>query len=275
METFSRQTQPPSTRLSFSPLTFTAALCVAVLLTTIVWSATREISASNPAPAAQTYASSQQDGLGDTRAPNPTIASNATAFDAADLSGFAPQVVGVLAAQYAALQQKGAYTKETGAAVAAQLAPSLKAPLSYKTFSIIDISIVQDSSYARMQRYQADLRAALAPLAQNSTPEISLFSAYVQSKDPKYLDQLRSAAQDYANAASAAAKVIVPSDAIAQHIGILNAMEEFSATLKALADNSGDPITTIALLQTYNDAESDMVVSFNLFASYIAGHQKS
>lgn len=222
----------------------------------------------------------------------PVAESNPVAFDATsnasasdikttsdvaptDLSNFAPAVVGTLAAQYAAMQQKGTYTPEAGAAVALQLAPSLKAPLSYKTFSIIDITTVNDASYARMQRYQTDLRAALAPLSKNTTPEISLFSDYVQSKDPKYLDELRTVAQEYADAASAAAKVVVPQDAAGQHIGILNAMEEFSAVLKALADNSGDPITTIALLQTYNDAESNMVVSFNSFATYVAKHNKT
>ncbi|HEY4516974.1 MAG TPA: hypothetical protein VJG64_03435 [Candidatus Paceibacterota bacterium] len=249
-----------------TPITLTATLAVVVLFGVIVWNLTSNaVVASNPIPIAQTVASAQE---------NPT-ASNAVALDANDLSNFAPQVIGELAAQYAALQENGTYTKETGAAVAAQLAPSLKAPLSYKTFSILDISIVEDVSPARIQRYQADLRAALAPLSKNTTPEIAIFSAYVQTGETKYLDQLRSAAGDYERAARAASKVAVPSDAIAQHIGVLNAMEQFSATLKALADNPEDPITVIALLQTYNDAERDMVVALNTFASYIAAHQKS
>jgi len=250
------------------PISLTAGLCVAVLLTAIAWSATRQISASNAPGAAETTA---------LPAAGSDAAQNSAAADATstDLSGFAPAVVGELAGMYSALQQKGAYTPETGAAAASQLAPLLKAPLSYKTFTILDIPIVHDTSYARLQKYQADLRAALAPLSEQTTPEIAVFSAYVQTGDSKYLDQLRSAAQKYADAAGAAAKVIVPQDAVAEHIGILNTMEEFSADLRALADNAQDPITTIALLQTYNDAESDMIVSFNSFASYVADHSKT
>ena len=260
-------------RVLASPIALTATACVALLLGVIVWNVrSNAMVASNAAPVAQTIAVGRENPVAS------NVASNATEFDAAasnDLSNFAPQVVGTLAARYATLQQSGTYTPEKGAAAAAELVPSLKAPISYKRFSISDITIVQDASYARMQKYQVDLRAALAPLSKNTTPEISLFSAYVQSKDSHYLDELRLAAQAYADAVSATAQVAVPQDAAAQHIGILNAMGEFANTLKALADNADDPITVIALLQTYNDSESSMVVSFNTFASYIANHQKS
>lgn len=191
------------------------------------------------------------------------------------LADLGPQVIGTVAAQYAALQEKGAYTPETGAAVASQLAASITAPVSYKTYSISDITTTNDGSRARIQQYQADLRAALAPLAKNTTPEIAIFAAYVQTTDTKYLDQLHAVTQAYTDATLAGARVVVPREAIAQHIAILNAMGKFSATLKALAENASEPITTVALLQTYNDAERDMVISFNSFASYIVSHSKT
>ncbi len=172
------------------------------------------------------------------------------------------------------MQKDGTYTPEAAAAAAAQLAPSVKAPLSYKTYVITDIQTTPDTSYARMQQYQKDLRVALTPLAKNTTPEISLYSAYIQTSNTKYLDQLRTVAQEYQDSVSAAATVQVPQDAVPYHLGILNAMSEFGAVLLALTKNS-DPLTTMALLNNYNDAEQNMVVSFNAFASYVQHHSKS
>lgn len=258
---------------TLSPISLTAFACVAVLVAVIGWSiASNATVTSDPvqqATLAEIYAGNEQSAP---FAENMLPSGTASSYNISDIG---PQVVGTLAAQYAALQQKGAYTPEVGAAVATQLAPSLKAPVSYKTFSIIDISTVSDTSHARMEKYQSDLLAALAPLSQNTTPEISIFSAYTQTKDPKYLAELRAVAQYYTDATTASAKVIVPQDAIAQHIAILNAMGQFSATLKGLADNADDPIAVMALLSTYNDAELGMVISFNAFASYVTNHARS
>lgn len=258
-------------RRSLPAISLTASICVVILLLVIAWNATRQTSVVRSVAEVPDAASENTPSDGSL----PPVLSEQNAAASSDLAGLGVQVVGVLAAQYADLKQKGAYTPEIGAAVATQLAPSVKAPVSYRSFSVSDIATTQDSSYARMQKYQRDLKTALAPLSKNTTPEIAIFSQYVQTKDQKYFDQLKNIAQAYADAASAAAQVTVPRDALAKHVAILNAMAEFSATLDALADNAGDAITTMALLQTYNQAESDMVVSFNSFASYVQDHPKT
>ncbi len=189
-----------------------------------------------------------------------------------NLADIGPQVVGALATQYAALAQKGAYTPEAGAAVAEQLAPFVKAPVVSKKFSVADITLTNDTSYARMQKYQSDMRTALTPLSKHTTPEIAIVSAYIQTKDAQYAEQLRTLAIAYNTAVQKLAAIVVPSDASAQHIDILNAMGKFSAVLSAVAENASDPIVAMALLQTYNDAEAAMIVSFNSLALYISQH---
>lgn len=252
-------------RIPTSPISITAALSLGVLVLVSAWSMTRQVDAGAPTPVAQTTAA-----LG-SGASLPQIGT-ATNVAPTDLSNFAPQVVGLLATEYAQMQKDGSYTPEAAAAAAQGIAPAIKAPVTYKTFSIADLKTTQDTSYAGMQRYQSELRSALAPLSKNTTPEISIFALYTQTGDQKYLDELRAVAGEYQNAASSAAAVEVPQDAVAYHIGILNAMEEFAATLSALAQNASDPITTMALLNTYNGAEADMVSSFDGFASYVQNH---
>ncbi len=255
---------------ALSPILLTAALSVCLLLAAILWGATRQMNvASSTAPAAQVDTTPQD---------NAAVASLATAQNAtrsSDISSFGPQVVGILAAEYSDLQRRGAYTPQAAAALATQLAPAIKAPLSYKVFSIADISTTNDTSYQGMQAYQKALQDSMSPLKNNLQPEIKVLALYVQTSDPKYLTQLRSTAQEYAQAAQNASKLKVPSDAAVYHVGILNAMGEFSAVLKGLADNTADPITELALLNTMTDVQKDMMNSFNTLGDYFSQHSKS
>jgi len=60
----------------------------------------------------------------------------------------------------------------------------------------------------------------------------------------------------------------VPSDAVAVQVGMLNAMEEFSATLDQMATHAQDPFASAALLENYNAAENDVISAFNDLATY-------
>ena len=250
--------------LSSPPLFRTAALSLAVMVFALATGTTRHLQASNPTPPA---AFAEISGMGASSAA-PVSSSDAPPA-VQDPSSLAPAVVDAIAQDYTILKQQGLYSTTTGQAVAAQIAASIRAPVSYKPYSAADLSVTADISHARVARYQTDLKRALSPLAGNTTPEISLFSDYMQSKDPKYLAQLRSVASDYDAAILAAANVQVPQNAVQVHVGILNAMQEFSATLAALAGTADDPVAAMAMLGTYNSAEHSMVVSFNAFAGFI------
>ena len=201
-----------------------------------------------------------------------TIAARAEGASSMPIEDIGPMVVGTLATQYSVLKEQGLYTPETGAALAEQMAEAVRAPVTYKHYSVSDLHLSNTTSYDDMLAYRAKLRDALAPLVKNKEPEIGIFAGYVESRDPKYLDMLRAVAADYQAAINAAAKLTVPREAAVEHAGILNAMGQFGATLAALADNAEDPITSTALLQTYNEGEQNMVTSFNNLAMYYAHH---
>jgi hypothetical protein len=119
-----------------------------------------------------------------------------------------------------------------------------------------------------MLRYRDDLRTALAPLLKNTGSELEIYGKYIETSDPSYLEQLSAAAVNYRAAADNAAAVTVPNDAVNYHKDILNAMEEFAATLDQMAAHATDPLASAALLRTYNQAESDMYTSFNSLSLY-------
>jgi len=170
--------------------------------------------------------------------------------------------------RYTSLQQQGIYTPEVGQKVAEKMAATLKPEIPYKRYSASDIKTDPDTTLARALAYRSALQDTLKPLLKNTQPEFEIFAQYVDTKDEQYLMRLREIAQDYRDAASASALVVTPADAVGQHVAILNAMEEFAAMLDAMAANAADPLASVALLRTYNQAEADMLLSFKALALY-------
>jgi len=170
--------------------------------------------------------------------------------------------------QYLSLQQQGIYTPEVGAKAAEKMAEDLVAPLSYHIYTEAEIPAASDTSYARMLAYRADLQVSLAPLLKNTQAEFEIFASYVDTKDPEYLERLRAVARNYRAAAGATARVVPPKDALAQHLGVLNALEKFAAALETLAANADDPFAAVVVLRSYNQAETNVLTSFASLAKY-------
>jgi len=225
-----------------------------------------EISARNTAPIGTERASTPFDTV---NWQAPLEASLQTGGNDPDgLSNIGENVVGALVGSYAALAQSGGYSAKSGAEVAEDIAQSLRATISYPTFTSADLKTDTDTSHARMLVYRADMRVALEPLLKNKEYELSNFALYIETSDKKYVDSLKRAAENYREAIDSAAKVAVPRDAIAQHVEILNALSEFGATLEKMARHGDDAFAAVALLRTYDDAERRMFNSFDALARY-------
>lgn len=190
---------------------------------------------------------------------------------APELEDFSPIGIAVLdglVTKYNALQDQGMYTEEVGKKVAEKMASALKPTVPYTAHTSADIKTDSDTSYDRILQYRADLRDSLLSLLKNTQPEFEIFAYYVDTRDTKYLERLKEVAGDYRDAASKSAGVVVPQDAVEEHLAILNAMEHFAAMLDAMAANATDPFASVALLRTYNQAEADMLLSFQALTVY-------
>lgn len=251
----------------FSPIFVTAALSVLVLFAVAGWEMSQSLHAGN-APLARTEGAYQNSSAGQIAPPLPTAKTSEAATSSDPISNIGQSVMQQLEAAYEQMQQAGIYSTSTAYMVGQSLAPYVVAQVSYQTFSPGDLAVDRDTSYARMLRYREDLRAAFAPLLKNTTPEYEIFARYVETNDSSYLAELRDVAEDYRDAASNTAKVVVPADATALHRAILDAMEEFGAVLDALAEHASDPFASVALLRGYNQAEADMLTSFNALTVY-------
>ncbi|MEK7134067.1 MAG: hypothetical protein AAB804_03275 [Patescibacteria group bacterium] len=252
----------------FSAIGITAAISVFVLVAAFGWEIRQTMQGTDtPTP----YAESEPE-------KNPAITDTATIPAMGDTEAIAPSpdgfsslgiaVVDELITKYASLQDQGLYTEEIGQKVAEKMAATLKPAVSYDPHAVTDILTDTDTSYDRMLQYRSDLRGSLAPLLKNTQPEFEIFAYYVDTKDEKYLTLLKEVAQNYRDAASRTARVIVPHDAVREHVAILNAMEQFAAMLDAMVANAADPFASVALLRTYNQAEADMLLSFKALTVY-------
>ena len=248
----------------FSPIFITAGLAIFLLLGAITWEVAKSLPVGAP-PAVFTQ------NLGNTGS-NLNIVSSLNSTSSATstdpISAIGSIILDQLQGAYQDMQTSGTYSTTTAQQAAESLAPYVTANVSYPTFSASDVKTDTATSYARMLQYRSDLRASLAPLLKNTQPEYEIFAYYVNTKDVSYLKKLQSVAADYRDAASSTAKVVVPADAVSYHVAILNAMEEFGATLDAMAAHADDPFASVALLRTYDTAESDMLTSFNDLTTY-------
>lgn len=248
----------------FSPIFITAGLAVLLLLGTIVWQTTKTVQASQPTAVSLTPPDVATSSSSIVTSANAT----STTVPADPISTLGGVVLDQLVGAYQDMQSAGTYSTTTAQQAAESLAPYVTADVSYPTFSASDIKTDADTSYARMLQYRSDLQASLAPLLKNTEPEYEIFAYYVETKDVSYLAKLTSVAADYRDAASSTAKVVVPADAVSYHVAILNAMEEFAATLDALVAHANDPFASVALLRSYDTAEADMLGSFNDLTTY-------
>ncbi|MEK7093471.1 MAG: hypothetical protein AAB927_03205 [Patescibacteria group bacterium] len=258
-----------------SPLGVTAALSVALLFAVSVSQISSLMQNNQQAlafvatPAAQTAAADGADWQQEMTLLGLNTENNPAATSTTDsIAMIGHIVIAEMVGQYAGLQDRGTYTTETGQNASADIAANLRANILYKTYSTTDFKTDTDVSYDRMLTYRGDLRAALAPLLQNTGAELELYGKYIETADTKYLGQLSSAAANYRAAAQGAAALTIPRDAVNYHKDILNAMEKFSATLDKMATHAADPLASAALLRTFNQAETDMYTSFNALSNY-------
>lgn len=246
-------------RVAFSPMNAIAAVSALVLFGAIAWTSLERYSGT--APAFVRTATAPADGI---PAEGASLGLG-TSTDATSTTPLGDAVLGQFASRFVALSQNGLAT-DTAAITAADITPTVQA----QTFAPANIPTDPDTSLAGVIRYRNDLRIALAPLLNNTSPELDIYARWIDTGDDQYLNQLRSIAHDYASALSAAQKVHTPTDGVQFQVGILNALSSFGAALGALADNAKDPIASVTLLRTYNMAEQQMFTAFNALALYSA-----
>ncbi|OGG67606.1 hypothetical protein A3C21_00305 [Candidatus Kaiserbacteria bacterium RIFCSPHIGHO2_02_FULL_59_21] len=228
-----------------------------------------EVRAENPASEGVAQARTPFGGI-DWQAPPVSAEASAEADAANDpdgISNIAENVASALLQSYA-LAQNGAYTPSEAERIAGDIGESLRANVSHQTYAAADLTTDADASYERMLVYRSDLREALEPLLANPGYELALFAAYIETRDAAYATQLTTTVANYQKAIVQAADIVVPADALGEHVGILNALSEFAATLEAMTAHADDAFATAALLQTYNTAEAHLMTSFNTLATY-------
>lgn len=252
-----------------------AIIAVVALVAVVGWRATSLGSAGAPEEVAvQGVQGAPQDtvsqGSDDFFAPyalgGDGLGGSATSSD--PISQLSAQIIGNILGAYTGLQQMGVYSTSTANAAASDILPLLRTSVPYKIYTRADIGVDPDTSYDRMLAYRSDLRDSLAPLLENTVPEYEIFAQYIDTKDASYLEELRKSARYYSEAAEATALIVAPADAAPYHLAILNAMQQFSATLETLAGHADDPFAVAALLGAYEQAESGMFVSFNALTTY-------
>lgn len=259
-------------------MTATAVLAIVVLAAVSAWQATGlwrenngEITAKNKA----TVITIGRTGSPDSQFDWQRSIDGLSADDPDGLSNIGQNVLGTLVGSYVAMKDAGTYTPSEGAKIAEAIAADLHADISFRMYGAKDITTDPKVSVLRMLAYRSDMRIALEPLLKSSTYELEVFGGYLQTKDVKYLTEFEGIIRNYKAATENVSRVIVPEDAAKYHVGVLNALSEFGATLEQMATYVNDPFASAALLRTFNSAEENMLTSFDALAGYFREHSRS
>lgn len=242
----------------------TAILAVVVLVGIGAW---QLVSAFQEKNTANTFVAAPAEQSG---AQNSAVASTSLSIlNTSDpITQVSNDAIGELAGEYTGLQQSGQYSSTTAANIATTIGIGLAAPISYTPIDASQVETSPDTSYTAMMAYRTALQTSLKPLLNNTQPEYAIFAMYVQTKDPTYLTQLETAADNYRAAASSTMLIAVPADAVQVQLGLVNSMNEFAATLDALSSHADDPIASSVLLENYNTAENDVLTAFQNLVTY-------
>ncbi len=169
---------------------------------------------------------------------------------------------------YVSLKNSGRYTPELGAEVGRSIGSAVRAPSQFVVHGESEVMKDANTSITRALEYRADMRVALTILISDARPEFESFGMYIETKNPERLYELQEAAERYETAEQKLLSVVVPQDAAPIHLRVVNALGSYADSLRQLVLYADDPLSTLAVLRTYNDAEREMLYAFDALASY-------
>jgi hypothetical protein len=170
---------------------------------------------------------------------------------------------------YMSLKESGAYTPEKGEQLGETIARNIRAPETFKPYTLDDLSITLASSKQDVLDYRVHMQEALAPTVDpNAEPEFELYARYAATGDASWLEKLSRVAEKYRTAEKNTRAVAVPSSAAAVHVRVVNAIGNYAETLERLVRFANDPIASMALLRTYNEAEREYILAFDVLADF-------
>jgi len=177
-----------------------------------------------------------------------------------------------LLAQYLTLKEANAYTAERGERLGESLADNLQVNTAFIPYTDDELTIQDDTSPDAVAQYRNRMQEALEPFLGLTTPEFELYARFIDSKDSTVLDALHERAAIYKKVAQDIVSVPVPKDATLQHREVANSLAFFGVVLENMVKYSSDPIASLALLRTYNEAEQYVGATFNALSVYYNGH---
>lgn len=184
------------------------------------------------------------------------------------LSFIGEDIAEALYGGYLSLKRYGEYTPSRGEQLAETIVQNIRAPQLFVAHSVDELTLSPDMTEKNVLEYRAHMREALAPMVTDDPPEFELFARYLETKDGSWLLAIADAAKRYRIVERNMLDVAVPQDAAPEHLRALNAVGSYADTLERLALFGTDALASIALIQSQNANEEEMLYAFDSLAQY-------
>ena len=173
-----------------------------------------------------------------------------------------------LISEYMTLKRTGAYTDERGTSIGEKLAGSINQVTPFEPRVITDFVSDPDTSYERVLAYRSEMQEVFSPLLSLEEAEFVVYGKFIQDRDKSALESLLKTADIYESVANEAAQIVVPEDALDEHLDVVNSIAFYAAVLRDMVRYSYDSVASFALLRTYAQAEEYVFTTFNTLSSY-------
>jgi len=179
------------------------------------------------------------------------------------------QVAQRLITEYFSLNRTGDEASVDPKQIGNKLAQGVQMSVAFEPYVRSD-AVTSISANTDKTTYRNAMKVAVEPLLGISSPEFELYGLAVETGDAKYLVELLGAANVYRETATRIMEVPPPEDALSIHVETANSLAYFAAVLENLVHYINDPIASLALLRSYNEAEEYMRSIFTLLGTYYA-----
>lgn len=166
----------------------------------------------------------------------------------------------------ASLSQTGTVSEEAAEKISSSLAEKIQSSIQKKIYTLSEINTTSDNSVAAVKKYNDSLDYIIEkkyPIKGNVVDILQRFIVDENNVDASVLAELEPIIEQRNKITEAIVQTEVPQSLSLLHLDLINALQKYSETLKALTLFESDPIVTLGAISQFEETISLMESAVN------------
>ena len=170
---------------------------------------------------------------------------------------------------YIELKKQGQIGTESEETFVAELLENNLSSNRGMVYEEVDVTLSVNSSKESVDSYAESLNSVFLPMYEIAEYELLTFARAVENSDSLELRKLREPARIYKEITENLLTTVVPSDAIAIHLDLINSFSFLSTTIEKMISVENDPLSALTAVDGYTKSEEELKASFSRLNTYL------